>query len=283
MKLIDDIKRKGLRFAIRRFDSKYGLGALERLLFRNWFNPFLTIYVCLRSFPILQAIRLPMFVYGRPRIYGLSGQMQIEGKITMGMIRFNATYPGAPCVGSLQSEIINNGRIVYHGKCEIRTGCRIKTGENGILEFGSNTKICEMCNIGCYLNIKIGNTARIAHRSQILDSNYHYLANFEKHIVPNIKRPIEIGHNCWICNSSSISGGAKIPDFTIVASHSLVGKDFSNLNGGSLIGGIPAKLIANNIYRIWNKQMIHDIYKLFNENSETVFHLGEDTCVDDIL
>jgi acetyltransferase-like isoleucine patch superfamily enzyme len=109
------------------------------------------------------------------------------------------------------------------------------------------------------------------------------LANFEKHIVPQITRPIEIGHNCWICYSSSISGGAKIPDFTIVASHSLVGKDFSDLNNGSLIGGIPAKLIANNIYRIWNKKMTNNIYKFFQENSETVFHLGEDTCFDDIL
>lgn len=283
MKIINDIKRKGLRFAIRRFDRLYGLGALEQMIAKNWFNPFLTVYVCLRSFPIKQAVRLPLYIYGRPRIYGLSGRMRVDGKLSTGMIHFNISHPGAPCIGSLQSELINYGQILFHGKCEISAGSKVKTSESGILEFGNNSKICEMCNIGCYVHIKMGNTTRLSHYSQIFDSNYHFMASLEKHTVAPLTSPIEIGNNCWICNSTSISKGAKIPDFTIVASHSLVNKDFSGLEKGSIIGGIPAKLIAGNTYRIENKKLHRILYKFFQESSERVFILNNTVEINDIL
>ena len=283
MNIISAIKKKGIRFALRRFDKQYGLGALEQMISKNWFNPFLTIYVCFRSFPLKQAVCFPLFVYGRPRIYGLSGRMRVEGNVSPGMIHFNDSHPGAPCIGSLQSEIINHGLIIFRGRCEIRTGCRIRIGEEGVLDFGNNIRLADMCNIGCYSHIIIGNTTRIAHRSQIFDSNYHYLANFEKHIVSPITKPIVIGNNCWICNSTSISKGAIIPDFTIVASHSMVGKDFSDLEKGAIIGGVPAKLMARHTYRIENKTFTRHLHKFFQENNETIYHMNKDMVIDDIL
>lgn len=282
MEIISAIKKKGFRFALRRFDKQYGIGALEQLISINWFNPILTIYVCFRSFPLKQAVRIPLFVYGRPRIYGLSGQMHVESKVSMGMIRFNISSPGSPNVGSLQSEIINHGFIIFRGLCEIRTGCRIRVDEKGILDFGNRIRLADMCNIGCYSRIKIGDMTRIAHRSQIFDSNYHYLANFEKHIVSQITQPIEIGNNCWICNSNTISKGAKIPDFTIVASHSMVNKDFSGIEKGSVIGGVPAKLMARNTYRIENKSFTRELCKFFQETEEPVYQLSQDMGIEDI-
>lgn len=283
MKIISAIKKKGFRFALRRFDKQYGIGALEKLISINWFNPFLTIYVCFRSFPLKQAVYLPLFVYGRPRIYGLSGQMHVEGKVSTGMIRFNISRPGAPSVGTLQSEIINHGLIIYRGFCEIRTGCRIRVGEEGTIDFGNNIILADLCNIGCYSRINVGNTTLIAHRSQIFDSNYHYLANFEQHIVSQITKPIVIGNNCWICNSSSISKGTILPDFTIVASHSMVGKDFSDLEKGSIIGGVPAKPIARNIYRVENKLFTRKLYKFFQDTEEPVYQIKQDMRIEDIL
>lgn len=283
MNIISAIKKRGFRFALRRFDKLYGIGALEQMISKNWFNPFLTFYVCLRSFPIKQAVRFPLFVYGRPRIYGLSGRMRVEGKLSTGMIHFNDSHPGAPCIGSLQSEIINYGLIIFHGLCNIRSGCRISIGEDGILDLGNNIRICDMCVIGCFSRIIIGNMTRIAHCCQILDSNYHFMLNLEKRIVTQITKPIEIGNNCWICNSTSISKGVIIPDFTIVASHSMVGKDFSDLQKGSVIGGIPAKQIAYNIYRIENKSFIRNLYKFFQENEENIYQINKDMRIEDIL
>ena len=54
------MKIKGLTFKefIHRVDLKIGFSALERLFSTNWFNPFATAYLNLRSFPFAQAISL---------------------------------------------------------------------------------------------------------------------------------------------------------------------------------------------------------------------------------
>ena len=63
----------------------------------------------------------------------------------------------------------------------------------------------------------------------------------------SMSKPVSIGNFSWIGNRSTIGPGAKLPDYTIVASNSFVNKDFS-----SLIGGIPAKLIREGWTRVWD-------------------------------
>ena len=46
-----------------------------------------------------------------------------------------------------------------------------------------------------------------------------------------------------------------MPDFTIVASNSLVGKDYSDIPESSMIGGIPAKLIATGFRKVENSKI----------------------------
>lgn len=133
-----------------------------------------------------------------------------------------------------------------------------------------------MCNIGCFTNIVVGEQSRIVHRCQILDSNYHYVANFNKRIIPKWKRPIIIGKGCWICNTSTITGGTVLPDFTIVASNSLVGKDFSSIPESSMIGGIPAKLIATGFRRVENPIFNKEINRFYSEYPDEMFIMPSD-------
>ena len=274
-------KKYSLKEIIKIIDYKYGLGFLERTLSSNWLNPFCTIYLNFRSFPLKQAIRLPMFVYGRPRIYGLSGYMFIEGKVKTGMIKFNVVKCGAPSNMSIQSEIYNNGIIIFKGNGYIGTGTKINTGHNGTFILGKDFKIADMCNIGIFSQISIGEKTRIAHRCQILDANYHYVANFNKKIIPKWYSPIIIGNGVWVCNSTTITGGSVIPNYCIIASNSLVGKDFSNESESSLIGGIPAKLIANNFRRVENREKERIISKFYKDNPDGLYHIPEKDIIDD--
>lgn len=68
-----------------------------------------------------QAVRFPFSAYGRPRIYGLSGNMLIDGSVKPGMIVFNYSMHrfGAPSLMSVQSEICNRGTIIFKGSCNI--------------------------------------------------------------------------------------------------------------------------------------------------------------------
>ena len=63
-----------------------------------------------------------------------------------------------------------------------------------------------------------------------------------------------------------ITGGAVIPDRVIVSSNSLVTKDMSNIPEGSVIGGIPAKLLKTGIYKIENVAFENVINDFFIKN-----------------
>ncbi|SJL29863.1 acyltransferase [Porphyromonas gingivalis] len=270
-----------LREIMSILDSRYGLGRLERLLFTNWFNPLATLWLNLRSLPFLQAVRFPIFVYGRPRFYSLSGRIKIEGKVVPGMIKFNIVLPGAPSNMSVQSELYNDGLIIFRGKGEVGTGNKILVSIYGVLDIGEKFRISDMCNITCLTSVTLGKLCRIAHRGQILDGSFHYVANFDKRSVQNHTRPIRIGDQCWIGNSSTVSAGAVLPNFVIVASNSLVGKDYAYLKEGSLIGGAPAKLIAEGMYRVEASEANTIIGDYFRLTEEPIYHIPDGVVPED--
>lgn len=264
----------------RKILSRLQWGRIEQGLASNWFNPLYTIYLNLRSFPLKQAIRFPIFVYGHPRFYCLSGDMRIIGKVRAGMIRFNRVIPGAPSLMSVQSEINNHGHIIFRGEGYIGTGTKITVAANKTLDIGKHVKIADLCNIGVFCDITIGEQSRIAHRSQILDSNYHYIANFTKRSVPKYDKPIAIGKGCWICNSTTVTGGAILPDYTIVASNSLINRDYSEIPISSIIGGIPAKFIVSGFRRVENPLVIKRIATFYKEHPNELFLIPEEETPD---
>lgn len=227
---------------------------VEMNLAVNWFNPFATLYLNLRLLPIQQAIKFPVWCYGRPRFYNLSGQMEIDSKISSGMIRFNKVRYGAPSCSSVQSELAVSGTIIFRGKTYIGTGTKIVVNHNAVLEIGDGCEITDMVNVGCMDRIFIGDGVSVTHRCQIMDSNYHYVVDFNNSIIPRCSNHIFIGNHCWICNSSTIMGGSRLPEGTIVASNSLVNKDFSAIEPNSIIAGIPARFIASGYRRVFNMQ-----------------------------
>lgn len=271
--MITRISKKGYspKQIIRILDRRYGLARLESLLAVNWLNPIATLWLNFRSFPFSQAIKLPIYVYGRPRFYSLCGSMRIIGKVKSGMIKFNHCQIGAPNNLSLNSEICNQGDIIFYGPGLIGTGNKINV--EGKLSIGANFKITDMCNVGCYSKIEIGDQSWIVHRCQITDSDYHYIANFNDNTVKNSVQPIKIGKSCWIANSTTIVGGAIIPDYTLVCSNSLINKDYSHIPKNSLLGGIPAKLIATGYRRIDNSNINERVFKFYRSNPEKLYKL----------
>lgn len=257
----------GLLF--KEIDAYAGIGALEMLLSSNWFNPLLTLWINLRSMPFTKAIRFPIFVYGRPKLYSTTGKVEIKGRLKTGMIKFNQTNAYRPGNSTLKSEFFNRGLIIFDGPCTIGVGNKIAVYKEGIFEIGKHSLISEMCIISCFKNIKIGNCFRVAHRSQIMDSGFHYVANFNTGKIPNHTKPISIGDYCWVANTCSLMGGTVLPDHTIVASNSVVNKSYGDIKEGSFIAGAPAKVKAENLYRVYNPLINTLLYEFFQENPST--------------
>jgi transferase hexapeptide repeat containing protein len=250
------------------FDSKFGIGKFEYVLNSNWFNPLLTIWLNFRSLPLKHAILFPIWVYGHPRIYSLSGNILIQSRIKSGMIKFNINHPGGPSSSTTQSEIYNLGRIIFKGKGYIGSGNKIFVNYNAELNIGDDFEITDHTNIGCMQCIKIGSRFSLTHKCQIFDSNYHYIADFKHRTIHTRSEDVIIGNGCWICNSTTITPGSFLPDYTIVASNSLVNSKTNSIPSNSLIGGIPAKLLSTGYRRIYNKKYNAQLNSFFEGNNQ---------------
>ena len=262
---------KKIKYRIGRFFVIY----LERVPYINWFNPFITLYINFRSFPLKQAWKLPLFAYGWPKLFSLYGSMECDGVCRSGMIVFNKTNCGMPNNPGTNTAINNWGKIIFRGKCQIYTSNKINVAKGACLSIGENSKISMMCNITAFKSVHIGSNTQIAHRCQIIDTNYHFTVDFNKKKVHRLSNSIFIGDYCWICNSSSISGGAIIPNKTIIASNSLVNKDFSDCPEESIIGGAPAKLIKTGIRRVNSKRTDKLLLKYFADNPDKSYYILE--------
>lgn len=233
---------------IRRICSR-----IERLSL-NRFNIIKTLYINFRCLPFEQAKKLPIYIFGSPYFNNLSGRITILGEIKKGMIKINETRPFAPSLQTVNSQLLIAGELVFRGPYFIGTGTKILVAKDAKLDLGANGKIADFVNVNCWSRIKIEELTYITHRCQIIDTNNHFVANCNKGIIPPNMSPIFIGRNCWICNSTTITAGVQIPDFTIIGSNSLVNKNFSNIPESSLIAGIPAKLISTGFRRVFNEE-----------------------------
>lgn len=258
---------------VRRLYSTY----VVRNLWIHWFNPIYTFYFNLVFFPFGQAIRFPVFVYGWPKLFSQYGRMECVGCCKTGMVRLNLTIGGAPQYSAGNIELNIWGKVIFRGKSIIGSGSKLIVGEHGVLDMGEGTKIMNGCNCTAYSEIRLGSQSWIVHRCQLLDTNFHYMADFKHGIVKRQAHPIVIGDYCWICNSTTITGGAVIPDKTIVASNSLVNKDMSSIPPESIIGGIPAKLVSVGYRRIENRKLESEVERYFMEHPEVdVYPLPDD-------
>ncbi len=125
---------------------------------------------------------------------------------------------------------------------------------NGLAVFGRDLVLGPRCIIRAHNSIEIGEFVRIAHETQVFDTNFHFTENPEYPGYVPISKPIKIGSYCWIGNRSTIQKGTVLRDYTIVASNSLVGKDYSTIPIYTIIGGMPAKVLKSNCRRVYNSK-----------------------------
>lgn len=282
MSLIDKLKLLRSPMARAKFDSRYGIGRIEEAIASKWFNPFATLWLNLRSLPFSKALRLPVFVYGHPNIYSLSGRIVFECPLKTGMIKFNYSAAGAPQNMSAQSEILNQGTIIFHGGGLIGTGNKLRIGFGAVLELGRDFKITDSCNISCFKKIVIGDNSWIVHRSQVMDTNFHFVADLNRGEIPPLKKDISIGKHSWICNSSSILGGAKLPDYSIVASGSLVNKDYSGQPQSTFFAGVPAIPVKTGYIRVDNHILEQKIWNFYRTHGEIPFPIDKNIGLEDL-
>lgn len=260
------------------------LGKVNSFLFirsKGKINLFATILINFYSFPVRDALKFPVLIYGRCLIYQLKGSIKFKCPIKKGMVVIGRTDP----VRSLDGSTVLNlmGNIEVAGSVELRRGVHLQTNPNATLFLGSNVFVSDNVKIICSNSISILNNSRIGNDCTIMDTDFHYVMNVKTKVVHAASKPVVIGENNWIGGQNVVKKGAITPEGTIVAGpFSMIGKDYTKMIGKySIIGGSPAKLIAEDFRRIINWDVQQKLHEYFSCNSEP-FHFPMDCDVESI-
>lgn len=224
-------------------------------------NYYKTFLVNFRLLPFKQAIRLPIFVYGKTAIYGLAGKIIFECPIKKGMIIIGKNTDKFSAHNRSLLEL--NGTIIFKGTFLASNGVTIQVSHGALLEIGDIVSLGACAKIRCLYWITIGCGTGIVEECQIFDTNFHCTKDVGTGIVNNPCDKITIGKFCWVGNRSTIMKGTVLADDTIVASNSLLNKNYEIRYDDKfpILGGIPAKLIGSGKVRIYD---IHEETKILN-------------------
>lgn len=254
---------------------------LESIVAKAHFNVFQTVYLNFRLLPFSQAVKLPIFVYGRLNIQTLAGRCEIfssaikKGMITVGCNR-DWFYPSK--IRGLWSIPLGTS-LVFKGPCTIGNGCTIRMSGKGILTIEENVCITSHVKICCDESIVIGKWSVITFNCQIRDTNFHYFLDTVKCSIPSRRGPIVVGAANWVGNNSVITKGTVTPAYTLTAAGSLLNKNYVILNGGIdeslFLVGIPARIKGKGLKLIYNIGHEREIDNFFYRHPEANYMAGD--------
>ena len=211
-----------------------------------------------------------MFIFKQVKLHLNNGKVNINCPVYRGMIKIGISKE-IVTTSAEPTELHISGVLNVNGSFTSGLGCKFIIEENAVLDIGENSRFGRNCKILVTKKVYLANHIRMAFESQIMDSNFHYILDIEKECVQNIERNIEINDYCWIGNRTTIMKGTKTPKQIIIASNSLLNKDYTlTIPPCSIMGEIPAKLIKTGYVRLhgekeWEvdsffKKMNSDVY-----------------------
>lgn len=247
------------------------------MLKANWIK---TIAFNFRMLPFEQAIHLPILLFGKVDISNCEGCVKLApphdrransfGQVIIGNQFSVWGYNHPTKVTTLR--IL--GTLELKGRFMMAEGSSLYVATNAVMHIEKNVFIFNDVKLACNERIDIGENTRVAWECQIYDTSFHYVVDDEG-VTKRINTQLSIGKNCWIGNRSTLSKGTQLADWCIVASNSLVNKDFSAVPR-CLIAGSPAKIIRQGLRRVHNTVTERKISVYFDSHpDETSFQVSE--------
>lgn len=227
-------------------------------------NVIKTLYLNFKMLPFKQAIKLPFYVYGKINFRSLKGKININAPVYPGMIKigWDEYYVETTVPKSIW---IVNGTINFNGPVNFLQGSYVLVTDNATLSFGDKKSVMGAnIRIMCFDKIVLGGNSRISWDCQIMDTTFHYIENLSNGDIKPLTSPVVLGNNIWLGNRTTIAKGTVLPDYTIVASNSLVNKDFSSIGENCLLAGLPATVKQQNIRRVFVNKVQKELDKKFN-------------------
>lgn len=229
----------------RKIKSLFILFTTKRVLYSIFFN--------LRYLPFSQAKKIPIVFY--KHAYGKvtnGGKIILSDEVFKKRKKIIIGFPAEDCEYQCEKTVLNIefGTVYFNGSFCARRGVIMDVKGEAVFE--DDVLFGPRCRIRIHNKGYFGQCIRVAHETQVFDTNFHFMEKVDAPGYYPISKPILVGNFSWIGNRCTIGPGTKLPDYTTVASNSLVNKDFSFLNSYSIIGGVPAKFIREGWTRVWD-------------------------------
>ncbi len=110
----------------------------------------------------------------------------------------------------------------------------------------------------------VGNDFQVGRNVTIRTSDGHAIFNKGEDLPYNAPQTIKIGDYVWLGTNVMVTKGAEISSNTVVGAYTLVNKKFTQ--EGIILGGIPAKILKENIY--WYHR---DYGQIINKKDNLIF------------
>ena len=213
----------------------------------NWMK---TYYFNYKKFPYSIARKLPVFFYGKVKFSSIKGDVIIDAPIKKAMIGFGQPYE-LVSRSKRTAQLVLDGTFVFKGHVQFGIDFFIFIAKDAYCELGHLASMASNGKIICKEKIVLGNYARIGSEAQLIDTNFHQMMNTLTGEKYPMTAPIELGDYNFVSNRVTIMQKTKTPSYCTIASNTLCNKDYSSFGKNILIGGIPAKLLKENISRDW--------------------------------
>ncbi len=229
----------------------------------NWWK---TILINFRMLPFPKAVRLPILCFGQVKIVLGGGRIKLKN-VRKGVLKIGydlATYRNC---GATTIKLLQGSSLLIDGEVIIMQGASVVLGPNARLSMGNHCTLGDRAEIICKKKIEIGDYSEITWDCQVTDFGSHPIKDRETGNYRNLYRPVKIGDYCWVGNRTTIQPGTQLPNRIIVASNSILNKDYikMGIQPYSLLGGMPAMLIRNNVERNYEQDSIIQSYFLEHE------------------
>lgn len=230
----------------------------------NWWK---TIYINFRTQSISDAIKLPLFVYGKVSILQLvKNGIVIDAPLYKGIVKLGYNFDTVG-VSKRSAMIRISGKLIFEGPAVVSVDYAFDI--SGVVRIGKYSLLGNSIKIRCRKSIILGLSARIAYECQIFDTNFHYMKEVLTGRIYPIHKEIYIGDYCWIGGRTTIMKGTNLPDHSTVAGNSLLNKNYKNDNlSYPIFAGMPAKIVNNGFARLLNEQLQYKLNGYFLDNKD---------------
>jgi len=191
--------------------------------------------------PLKQAIKLPILISYRLKLRYMGGSIQLD-RASFGIVQIGFNSLGV-ITGNGDALWNLKGHIHFQGKARI--GCHPIIQVKGHVTFGEYFETGHHFVIICDKKISFDDNILLSWHVEFMDTDVHHIMNEHQKIL-NLPKSIEVKSHTWIGSHVSVLKGSKLPEYSVVASRSVITKEFHQTH--CLFTGSPAIVKKTNIH-----------------------------------